>query len=179
MKKIFTLFFISFFTLILVDSVSANDNDLNLDLSKAEIVYQDDDITIGYFGNDPEIAKQIEESSTSVSSVEEPSLITPFQTVTGPGGKVTIDAGDNGRVIYWSVKPATAWPWAFTGEIQLRYYSGFKRDAAIFGTGGLGLSASGFVSMNENNGGIAHLKGTAFAIEGSQFKVLPGASTPF
>lgn len=127
MKKVFTLAFVVMFSFILTDSVyaSENDNDLNLDLSKSEIIYQDDEITVGSFGNDPEIAKKIEESKTSVTSTENEnnskeqneSGITPFKTVTGPGGKVTIDAGTSGRIIYWSVKPATAWPWVFAGSI--------------------------------------------------------------
>jgi len=62
MKKVFTLAFVVMFSFILTDSVyaSENDNDLNLDLSKSEIIYQDDEITVGSFGNDPEIAKKTE-----------------------------------------------------------------------------------------------------------------------
>ncbi|MFS0878978.1 hypothetical protein [Metabacillus niabensis] len=175
-----------FFVLVLADSVYASENDLNLDLTKATITYEDYEIIVGSFGNDPEIAKQIEESLTSVTSEEQSlvtpvdqSLITPFKTVTGAGGKVTIDAGTSGRIIYWSVTPATSWPWIFTGDIQLRYYSGYKRDAAIVGAGGLGSSASGYVTMKKNNGGIATLVGTAYSTDNKNYKVMPGASVPF
>ena len=66
MKKVFTLAFVVMFSFILTDSVyaSENDNDLNLDLSKSEIIYQDDEITVGSFGNDPEIADEKNQVST-------------------------------------------------------------------------------------------------------------------
>ncbi|GIN78695.1 MULTISPECIES: hypothetical protein [Bacillus] len=180
MKKILTFVLVTFLSLSFANSIYADEiDDLDLDLSKAEITYQDDEITVGYWGNDPEIAKKIEKSPTSVSSTEVPHLITPAKTVTGPGGKVTIDAGNSGQIIYWTVKPNTAWPWVFGGRIELRYYSGFKRNAFIKGSGGLGFSASGYVTMNKNNGGIATLKGTAAALNNSKFTVLPGASIPF
>ena len=186
MRKMLTFVAVTLLFMVFAESTYAKENDdLGLDLSKAEITYQDDEITVGHWGNDPEIAKKIEESSTSVTAIEELSsteevpLFKPTKTVTGPGGKVTIDAGNSGRIIYWSVKPATAWPWTFEGHIALRYYSGYKRNAPIFGLGALGMSDSGYVTMNKNNGGTATLKGTAYSLDNSKFKVLPGASVPF
>lgn len=183
MKKIIILFFASFLYFNLSDSVFASEDDdgMYIDMSNAEITYQDDEITVWSFGNDPEIIKQIEDSPTSISSEEviESGQIIPFLTATGPGGKVTLDPGSNGRYIYWSVKPSTAWPWTFAGEIQLRYYSGFKRDAPIWGSGGLGLSTGGLISMNKNNGGKATLKGTAYATNGNKYKVVPNATVGF
>lgn len=180
------MFVVSFLSLILAHSVYASEekDDLNLDLSKAEIIYEDDEIKVGSFGNDPEIAKKIEESPTSVT-VEESvcsggqGQITPFKTVIGPGGKVTIDAGTSGRIIYWSVKPSTKWPWVFDGNIHLRYYSGFKRNAPLSGFGGLGSTYSSYVEMKRNKGGEATLTGTVYSTNNKYYKVMPGASVHF
>ncbi|MDA2113616.1 hypothetical protein PDN13_31935 [Bacillus cereus] len=178
MKKLFTFVFVALFSLTLADFTYASENtsnDLNLDLSNSKIIYQDEEITVGSFGNDPDIAKKIEESPTSVTNFE----AVPYLTATGPGGKATLDAGANGRTIYWSVKPATSWPWTFKGNIGLRYYSGFKRDVTILGAGALGSSDSGYVYMNPNNGGRASLTGTAYAVNNSYYKVMPGVSVGF
>jgi len=178
MRKILTFVAAILLSLSLADTIYA-DEITDSDLQKAEITYQDDEITVGRWGNDPEILKKIEESPTSVTVTEESSLIQPAKTVIGPGGKVTIDAASNGRRIYWTVKPNTSWPWWFIGEIRLRYYSGYKRNQHIEGVGALGGSDGGYISMNKNNGGIATLKGTAYSMNNSKFTVMPGASVPF
>lgn len=154
MKQIFSLVLVVFISMFLVNTASASENDgIDFDLSNAEITYQDDEITVISFGNDPEIAKQIQEYSGADNS----QLIQPLVSQSGPGGFAKIEAYDTGRAIFWTVKPATAWPWIFNGKIELRYHSGFKRDAWITGSGPLGLSTSGMVTMNKNNGGYATL----------------------
>ncbi|WJQ05503.1 hypothetical protein QT236_17945 (plasmid) [Geobacillus stearothermophilus] len=124
-------------------------------------------------------------SSMSIYQVQlvvksrENNIIIPFSSVTGPGGRASIVAGDSGRIVYWSVKPATAWPYNFVGLVKLRYYSGFKRDVPVGGMGALGSTVSGAVTMNKNNGGVAYLSGTAYALTGDRYRVLPGVSTTF
>ncbi|WKB36750.1 hypothetical protein QS257_07265 [Terrilactibacillus sp. S3-3] len=103
----------------------------------------------------------------------------PLSSITGSGGRASIVAGNSGRIVYWSVKPATLWPYSFSGVVKLRYYSGFKRDAPIGGMGALGSSLSGSVTMHKNNGGVAYLSGTAYAISGHAYVVLPGVHTTF
>jgi hypothetical protein len=63
--------------------------------------------------------------------------------------------------------------------VKLRYHSVFKRDAPIGGMGALGSTVSGAVSMNKNNGGVAYLTGTAYALNNTYYKVLPGVSTSY
>ncbi|MFO6495831.1 MULTISPECIES: hypothetical protein [Bacillus] len=48
---------------------AAEIGDSDLDLSKTEITYQDNEITVGYWGNALEIVKKIEESPTSVKAL--------------------------------------------------------------------------------------------------------------
>ncbi len=192
MKKIIFLTLVMLFSLAIVivtPAFASETPDQKLEeLSKTgEIIYQDDEITVRSFGNDPEISDAIINHPNSVVADENPvvnndttgNVIVPFSSVTGPGGRASIVAGDSGRIVYWTVKPATLWPYDFVGVVKLRYHSRFKRDAPIGGMGALGSSLSGSVTMNKNNGGVAYLSGTAYAISGDQYKVLPGVHTSF
>lgn len=178
MKKLFlsTLFMLFSLALVTPTFASETDDQKLEELSQnGEIIYQDDEITVTSFGNDEEIANAIFNHPDSISET----AISPISAVTGPGGRSSIVAGDSGRIVYWSVKPATAWPYNFTGSVKLKYYSGFSRTQAIGGLGALGSTVSGSVSMNKNNGGVASLSGTAHALTGDQYRVLPGVSTTF
>jgi len=154
------------------------DKELEKLAETGEIVYTDNDITVWNFGNNEEISDAIFNHPESVIN-ESNSQISPFSSVVGPGGRSSIVAADSGRAVYWSVSPATAWPYHFSGVVELRYHSGFKRDAVVGGMGALGSTVSGAVTMNKNNGGVAYLKGTAYALNGSKHTVLPGVHTSF
>lgn len=149
---------------------------------KGEIVYQDDEITVRTFGNDEEISEAIlnHPDSSTVSTINSDSPgIQPFASVGfGNGGRASIIVL-NSREVEWTVRPATAWPYNFSGFVKLRYFSGFKRDVAIGGMSGLGLSVSGSVSMKKNNGGTAYLSGRATAISGDRYTVIPGINQSF
>lgn len=189
-KKITILpMLVMLFSLILVtptfaSEVSEKDQELEtLTENKGEIIYQDDEITVRSFGNDPEIAGAIFNHPDSVvgdNSVEvNENGVMPFASINGSGGRSSIVAGNSGRIVYWSVKPATLWPYSFTGLVKLRYHSGFKRDAPIGGLGAIGSTVSGEVTMNKNNGGVAYLSGTAYSVTGSKYTVLPGIHESF
>lgn len=186
MKKIAILIFLMLLSLFLATPTFASQDieetldELNL---TGEIIYQDDEITVRSFGDNPEIAEAIFNHPDSVvadnSLIENKNDFTPFSSVTGPGGRSSIVASDTGRSVYWSVKPATSWPYSFSGLVKLRYYSGFSRDVPVGGISALGKTLSGTVTMNKNNGGVTSLSGTAVAINGSAYTVLPGVSTTF
>lgn len=184
MKKLFLSSLFMLFSLILVTPAFASDETADQKLEElsqtGEIIYEDDEITITSFGNDPEISEAIFNHPNSVTSAVENEInsITPYG-VTGPGGWSSITASDSGRSVYWSVKPATLWPFHFEGTVKLRYHSGFKRDAPIGSMGALGQTVSGAVTMNKNNGGVAYLTGTAYALSRDKYKVLPGVHTSF
>lgn len=56
MRKILAFVAVTLLFMVFAESTYAKENDdLGLDLSKAEITYQDDEITVGHWGNDPEI----------------------------------------------------------------------------------------------------------------------------
>lgn len=159
------------------------DEDLEkLTEDKGVIIYMDDEITVRSFGNDTEIAEAISEHPNSVRSYESnannENTITPFGAV-GSGGWADITAGNSGRIVYWSVKPATLWPYHFEGYVKLRYHSGVKRDAPIGGFGAIGSTLSGSVTMNKNNGGVAYLTGKAYSVTFDEYKVLPGVNVSF
>ncbi|MGX9952357.1 hypothetical protein ACS9SB_0020340 [Bacillus subtilis] len=178
MKKLIVMSFTVLFSLFLAVPAFASEEPQNLnDLSNlGEIIYEDDEITVRDFGNDPVISNIITEDPNSVIA-EENAGIKP--QVVGPGGRAVVTAGDYGRTIYWTVRPNTLWPYHFEGKVKLRYYSGFKRDAPVGGMGALGSSLSGAVHMKKNNGGYATLTGTAYSLDFSKYKVLPGAGTSF
>lgn len=182
MRKIIMLTLVMLFSLVLVTPAFASDETADQKLEElsqtGEIIYEDDEIIVTSFGNDSEISEAILHHPNSVTSVLENDNITPYG-VTGPGGWSSITASDTGRSIYWSVKPATLWPFNFKGYVKLRYYSGFKRDATIGSMGLLGQTVSGGVTMKKNNGGIAYLSGTAYALNRDTFSVLPGVHTSF
>src|SRR5699024_8766352 len=117
----------------------------------------------------------VEDDSFKVNENE----IMPLSSVNGPGGGASIVAGNSCRDVYGSVKPKTSWPYSLLGIVKLRYHSGFKRDAAVGGSGVAGSTCSGKVTMNKNNGGVAYLSGSAYSLNGNLFKVLPGVHVSF
>lgn len=180
MKKFILSTFFAVFSLFVVTPTFASEiDDQKLEeLSKTgEIVYQDDEITVRSFGNDEKIAEAISNHPNSVSMYE--NNIIPSASANGPGGRATINASNSGRSVYWSVKPATKWPYQFNGVVKLRYHSGYKRDAVVGGMGAIGSTLSGMVSMNKNNGGYATLTGTAYSLNGKYYKVMPGVTESF
>lgn len=183
MKKIVlsTLFMLLSLVLITPTFASANTDQLDELLPTGEIIYMDEEITVTSFGTDTEASEMIfnhPDSVVSDDAVNE-NTFTTFASSTGPGGRASIIASTSGRSVYWSVKPATAWPYNFAGLVKLRYHSGFKRDAPVGGMGAFGSTISGAVTMNKNNGGVATLTGTAYALNASYYKVLPGVSESF
>ncbi|MBT1249466.1 hypothetical protein KHO97_03560 [Bacillus licheniformis] len=100
-------------------------------------------------------------------------------TAIGSGGKATLNASDDRRRIYWSVKPKTWGPWWFEGTLKLRYRSGFKRNVHLSGYGVLGSTYSEYVPLNKNNGGRVYLSGKAVDAFGSTYGVLPNFSIAF
>lgn len=171
MKKVIISVFMAFFMVIVASPVLASENDsLESLLELGTITYQDDEITVINLGNDPEIADLIAGQQNSFE-------IQPFAT--GSGGSASITAGDNGRILYWTVKPNSLWPYIFQGNVNLAYYSGYKRNAPIGGDGLLGMPLSGFVTMKKNKGGYATLSGTAYSMDFSKRTVLPGTGTAY
>ncbi|MCY9220601.1 hypothetical protein MOF08_07705 [Bacillus licheniformis] len=100
-------------------------------------------------------------------------------TAIGSGGKATLNASDDRRRIYWSVKPKTWGPWWFDGTLKLRYRSGFKRNVHLNGFGVLGSTYSEVVNLNKNNGGRVYLSGKAYDAMGNVYGVLPNFSIAF
>ncbi|MFL0438724.1 hypothetical protein ACH0BG_19010 [Bacillus pumilus] len=174
MKKFTLSLLIMMLTFVLANPAFANESyDQKLDSLKGEVVYKDDEITVTSFGNDKEISDSV------VAEDEDENIIKPLASAIGMGGRASIVAGTSGRVVYWSVNPNTKWPYNFMGTVKLRYHSGFKRDAPIGGMGGLGSTVAGKVTMNKNNGGVAYLRGTAYALNGSRYHVLPRVHESF
>ncbi|MCK2012555.1 hypothetical protein GW626_16740 [Peribacillus muralis] len=166
------------FSLVLVTPAFASDETANQKSQTGEIIYEDDEIKVVDFGNDPEISEAIfdhPDSEVNGAKID----IVPFSSVNGPGGRSSIVASNTGRSVYWSVKPATLWPYHFSGVVKLRYHSGFKRDAPVGSMGALGQTVSGGVTMKKNNGGVAYLSGTAYALSRDKYRVLPGVNTSF
>ncbi|MGE7948110.1 hypothetical protein [Lysinibacillus sp. NPDC093688] len=180
MKKCFLSTVFMLFSLVLVSPAFASETDspaLEDFIEKGEIIYMDDEITIRSFGNDQEVSEAIFNHPDSVTATNENPILR--SSITGPGGRASIVDADSGRAVFWSVKPATAWPYNFSGTVKLRYHSGFARDASVGGMGALGSTVSGMVTMNKNNGGVAYLEGTAYAISGDKYTILPGVHTSF
>jgi len=96
--------------------------------------------------------------------------IEPLSTVVGPGGTAKIDYISSARQLVWSVKPSSSWPYEFFGTIDFSY--GASGTVALFETG-VGWEGG---QVNARGSGYcgATLNGTAYALNGSQFKVLPG-----
>lgn len=170
----------------LVTSNSAQADELEeLTKGKGEIIYQDSEITVKSFGNDEKIAQAIANDKDTVEKVFNNSIPPQqnnsilYSSVSGPGGVSRINPCDTRRCVYWQVKPATLFPYNFNGTVKLRYHSGFKRDAFVFGFGMVGSTTSGIVEMNKNNGGVAYLTGAAYDLRGDRYRVLPGVHTSF
>lgn len=187
MKKLMLSTFFAIFSLVLVTPVFASETDdqkLEMLNTTGEIIYQDEEITVRSFGNDEEIANTILNHPESVSINDNTPIINDknpimYSSATGPGGRASIVASNSGRSLYWSVKPATKWPYQFNGNVALNYHSGYKRNQTVGGMGALGSTLSGGVTMNKNNGGYANLTGTAYSLDMKYYKVMPGVSTSF
>lgn len=176
MKKSFiSLVFIVLLSLFLTSPAFANGKNDKLEelAEQGEITYQDDDITVRYLGDDQDISDIIINDSNSVIA-DDVNL-----RAVGPGGKAVITAGSTGRILYWTVRPSTYFPYHFQGNVHLGYYSGFQRNAPISGMGALGKSVSGTITMNKNNGGYATLTGSAYSMDFIKRVVLPGVGVSF
>ncbi|WP_338754715.1 hypothetical protein [Leuconostoc mesenteroides] len=165
-------------------------NQLDNGSFKGDIVYQDDDITVRSFGDNQDVATAIANAENTVSagttttnSANTSSKFSPYAsiktTATGNGGVARLNAGDSGRVLYWSVKPATEWPYNFNGSVNIKYYSGASRTASVGGFGALHSTLSGSVTMNKNRGGHATFTGSAVSVNGHTYRVLPSVGTSF
>lgn len=186
MKKILSIIVALAFFFVGGEVVQAAESldDVDINDYEHEVIYEDEEITVGSFGNNEEIAEMLENSPTSVASYDflnnSDSDITPFSTGTGPGGVSRIDvATSDNRTIFWSVTPATNWPYVFEGAIELRYFSGFSRDALITGAGAIGSTASGYITLNAHNGGTATLTGNAYDATFARYAVVPYVTIPF
>ncbi|MDJ1110590.1 hypothetical protein QNJ28_11075 [Macrococcus caseolyticus] len=184
MKKLFVILIL--ITGFALNSLPVQANEIDeLTKGKGFIIYQDSEITVKSFGSDEAIAQAIAKDENTVENVFGSSMQTDqnsfisYSSVSGPGGVSRINPCDSRRCVYWSVKPATLWPYNFYGTVKLRYHSGFKRDAPLFNMGLLGSTVSGIVEMNKNNGGVAYLTGAAYSARGDRYKVLPGVHTSF
>ena len=174
------------------DTVNAQQSQGQLDNGsfKGKIVYQDDDITVRSFGDNQDIVTAIANAKNTVSagtiatsSVDTNSKLSPYASVkttaTGTGGVARLNAGNSGRILYWSVRPATEWPYNFNGSVHIKYYSGASRTASVGGFGALHSTLSGSVTMNKNRGGYATFRGTAVSVNGHIYRVLPSVGTSF
>src|SRR5699024_7649141 len=190
MKRVTLSILVMFLSLFLVTPTFATavsekaDQELEtLTKNKGELTYQVNEFTAESIGNNTEISDVIFNHTDSIEEDDSFEVIhnkmMSLTSVNGPVGRASIVAGNSGRVVYWSVKPKTSWPYSFLGIVKLRYHSGFKRDAAVGGSGVAGSTSSGKVTMNKNNGGVAYLSGSAYSLNGNLFKVLPGVHVSF
>lgn len=93
-------------------------------------------------------------------------------TVTGNGGTAYIEYMSSSRTLTWGVKPATAWPYRFSGVVSYSY--GYNGKTPISGTG-FGWEGDEIAAPGPYGTYIwAELGGTAFALDGDAFVVLPG-----
>ncbi|MDE3316260.1 hypothetical protein [Lacticaseibacillus zeae] len=152
---------------------------------KGTVIYQDKDITVRSFGNDPTIAKAISDNPKTVtgqltsSSSASNGNVAPASVGIGASGTAKLYAASSGQLLFWSVLPATGLGYTFVGNIHLAYYSGYRRDREILGQTTFPGEVSGTVSMNKNNGGYASLSGQAVDTEGHLFDVVPDVGTSF
>ncbi|WP_199427140.1 hypothetical protein [Thermaerobacillus caldiproteolyticus] len=91
----------------------------------------------------------------------------------GPGGTSTIDYLSGSDKIYWSVKPNTSWPYQFQGYVTFGYGASGSVPVASLGVGLRG----GLVDARGSGFCSATLNGTAYALDGSTFTVLPRVTT--
>ncbi len=104
-------------------------------------------------------------------------IVQPNTTVVGLGGSATIDPSQYG--IWWKVKPATDWPYYFSGQIEVDYYDGTVEIYSISGYGALGSSLSSDIELDHSGGYSATLTGEADDMSGGAFVVLPGCTGGF
>ncbi|MCI4129452.1 hypothetical protein [Bacillus haynesii] len=142
--------------------------------AKENVVYEDENFVIS--ASDNNLNSGVGEF---IIPKENKSKFHTNSTAIGSGGKATLNASDDRRRIYWSVKPKTWGPWWFEGTLKLRYRSGFKRNVHLSGYGVLGSTYSEYVPLNKNNGGRVYLSGKAVDAFGSTYGVLPNFSIAF
>lgn len=113
--------------------------------------------------------------------------ISPYHTVTGPGGTSTIDHMSGG-FIRWSVTPLTLQNYTFTGTLEIISYSTGQvvGSTSLFGVADIitGFTTSGIVdlrqfSLKSGTSYKAKLSGTAIDADGTVYTVLPTASIHF
>lgn len=143
-----------------------------------DITYEDSEVLVIAFNNNEDIANLISKSANTVTQGSD-NFYQSRTTVNGPGGVAKLNAGKGGRSLYWMVRPRTAFPYVFSGKVNIKYYSGKKRGVNAIGTGAIGSSTSGVVYMKRNKGGYAKLSGTAKALNGRSYRVLPSVGTSF
>ncbi|PTH21743.1 hypothetical protein [Staphylococcus arlettae] len=143
-----------------------------------DITYEDNEVLVISFNNNEEIANLISKSDNTVTQGSD-NFYQSRTTVNGPAGVAKINSGNNGRSLYWMVRPRTAFPYLFSGKVNIKYYSDKKRVVNAIGTGAIGSSTSGVVYMKRNKGSYAKLSGTAKALNGRSYRVLPSVGTSF
>ncbi|QZY88646.1 hypothetical protein [Exiguobacterium acetylicum] len=98
-------------------------------------------------------------------------------SVTGPGGVSKLDYLSSAKLLAWNVKPATSWPYHFTGLVT---FTGAIHDAtAVSGTG---FGSEGDTINAKGSKGqfvYATLTGTAYALDGDKFVTMPGAGVGY
>ena len=98
-------------------------------------------------------------------------------TVTGPGGTSRLNYLSSAKLLDWSVKPATSWPYRFSGGITFSgSISGYTAVSGTgFGTEGDTVNARG----SKGQYVYASLTGTATDLDGGRFVTMPGVGTSY
>lgn len=111
------------------------------------------------------------------SNAQTDSLIEIKTTKTGEGGSATIDTYE--KSVWWKVRPATNWPYEFTGYIEVEYYNGQYESFDVSGVGALGSTCSGAVPLSYSGGYKVTFGGKAIALNGTSYATLPGLEAGF
>jgi len=93
----------------------------------------------------------------------------------GSGGRSTIDYMSSAKLITWSVRPDTNWPYEFFGSI---IFGGNASGSVSLWEQGFGYEG-GEVSAKGKGYCTATLTGTAYALNGNAYVVMPGVSTAY
>lgn len=83
-----------------------------------DITYEDNEVLVISFNNNEEIANLISKSDNKVTQGSD-NFYHSRTTVNGPAGVAKINAGNNGRSLYWMVRPRTAFPYLFSGKVNI------------------------------------------------------------
>ena len=98
-------------------------------------------------------------------------------TVVGPGGTASIEALESQKEFTWTAKPKTNWPYNFHGTIEYTNVNNGETDwSSVGGSGIMGSKVTGEASPHGLGTGTVYatLTGTADALFGTDFVVLPG-----